>query len=260
MASLLDIIRGNSNQAATQKQGVTDETQKLQGLLRAKSGKAISNPAMGASNLGEQSAVQANNEQIQGVVAPQAQIQNQTMRQQELEQDQSNKILQSETAQSRRSDDLRTQIQTDQMLADLERGKGKVDTAQYKANLDQVAQNLRLQNRQYVDDLKRNGQMSRLEDDVTFKETLQETVYGDATDLLNQKLGNKSILDANDNQFQQMTARMGANDAYAVYAADAKSRQDRALWESLAGMSQAGIGAYGSYSDSQSNEQSKQKK
>lgn len=250
MANLLNTIRSNTLAAGTQQQGVTDETSKLQALLRAKQGKAISTPST-ASNIAEQAAVQQANTQMQQQIAPAAQIQAQGQQQQQLEQEQANQILQAETAQARKFDNVQTRIATDRTLQELEQGRGRIDNARYKASLDQVAQNLRLQNKKYVDDLQREGQIARLDNDIAFKEELQNTMYGDSRELLEKKLGNQSILDASDRDFKKATARMSVDDAYEVFKSDAKAQKNRAMWEGIAGIGSAGIGAAGTYSDKQ---------
>ncbi len=251
MANLLDTIRANTNQASTQEQGVQDDTSRLASLLRAKQGKAVGSGSTVSSNLGEQSAVSAANQQMQNTVAPAVQIQNQAQKQQQNEQNQSNQILQAETSQARRADDVQTGLKTNQLLSDLQRSKGKVDAAQYKAGLEQLAQNLRLENKEYIDNLQREGQMARLDSDVGFKEALAEASYGDSRQLLETKLGNKSIIDTNDREFSKLLGQLDADTSYEIFKSDAKAQKNKAMWEGIAGIGQGGIGAYGSYQDKQ---------
>jgi hypothetical protein len=110
---------GNSQ---PQQQGVTDETSKLQTLLRAKSGKASAGGPVASSNLGETQAVTQTNQQL-GQVAAQNEIQNQTNEQQSLAQDQSAQLQNAETNQSRRFDTIQNRLKTDSLLSEYERNK-----------------------------------------------------------------------------------------------------------------------------------------
>lgn len=250
MANLLDAINQNSQQAAAQPQGVTDETSKLGTLLRARTGKSLSG-ALGASNLGEQSAVSQTNQQMQGQVAPQAAIQATAQNQQAAGQQQQFNAQSQQIGQARKFDDIRTQLQVDSTLKDLERNKGQVDLQKDKAQLDQVAQTLRLQNQQYISNLQREGQRARLDNSNDFTEAYTDAVFDNSKEILEKNLGNKSIVNANDRDFQKALAQMGADDAYSMFRAQQKATQDQAMWAGIGGLAQAGIGAYGSYSDAQ---------
>lgn len=239
MANLLDTIRQN-------KPGVTDESQKLQGLLRAKSGKAVAGPEVASSNLGEQQAVAQSQQQIQNEVVPQAQIQEQGQRQQTagIKQAESQQVQGIE--QSRRFDTIENRLKTQQILNDLERNKGQIDLARDKAQLEQVGQNLRLQNKQYIDNLQREGNRARLGNQAEFQEALADSVLGDSRELLEKNLGNKSILDATDRDFQKSLTEMDVNHAYDMFKREKKEQKERALYQSIGGLTQAGIGAAGS--------------
>lgn len=245
MANLLDTIRANN--PALQQQGQTDQTQSLQTLMRAKSGKAVSGPEVASSNLQEQQAVQQTNNQMQNQIAPAAQIQNEGQREQQTAQTQQTQQKQSEIAQGRRFDDLQTKIKTDQILADLERGKGKIATDQSNAQLEQVGQNLRLQNAQYIDNLQREGNMSRLGDDASFKQELARSVLGNNQALLEKQLGNKSILDTNSREFKEAMAKMDVNTAWDMFGNSLAAEKQRAAYSGAGSLATAGIGAYGAY-------------
>lgn len=252
MANLLDTINQNSQAAATQEQGNTDETQKLSSLLRAKSGKAVdTSSGVAQSNLGEQSTVAQTNQAMRGQVAPQAAIQAAGQQQQAAQQTQAAGLQSQQISQSKKFDDLSTQLKTDATLSDLERNKGQIDQKRYDSQLNQVAQTLRLQNTQYVDNLQREGATARIDNTNGFNEQYEKAIFDNNAEVLTKNLNNKSILSANDNDFRRALAQMSASDAYSVYQAQAKADKDQALYKALGAMGEAGAGAYGNYADKQ---------
>lgn len=245
MANLLNIIRGNNQ---PQQQGMADETGKLQQLLRAKSGKALDTSSGGgiaSSSLGEQSAVSQANNQLQNQIMPQAQLQSQQQQQQARGAEQQLNQQTQQIGQQRRFDDMRTQLQVDSTLKDLERNKGQIDANQEKANLQQVAQTLRLQNQQYMDNLRREGDRARLNDDISFKQELQKSIFKDNEDLLKKQFGNQSILAANDRDFKKRIGDMELSTAYDAFRSDLANARTAAVAGAISGGAQAGASAYG---------------
>lgn len=253
MANLLDTIRGN---AQPQQQGVTDETSKLQTLLRAKSGKAVGGSAVNASNLAEQSAVSAANSQIQNEIQPQIQMQQEAAQQQQAGIVSQEEQQRGAINQSRQADDLQTRIRTDQILADLERGKSQLNVEKDKARLEQVGANIRLQDKQYVQKLQQEASLARLQDDASFQEALSRTYFGDAQQLLQKQMGNQSILSANDRQFKEATANMDIDTAYAAMREAGRANAQAGMWQGIGNITTAGIGAYGTYKNSSGGEKS----
>lgn len=248
--NLLDTIRGNTTGAATQQQGQEDTTQSLQSLLRAKSGRQFGSDSGLSSSLGEQAAVQQTNTTMQNAVLPKAQVQNEMQQQQQNEQTQSNNVIQAETAQSRRGNVQQEQLKTNELLSSLEQGRGRMDAAQYKAGLDQVAQNLRLQNKQYIDTLQREGQKSRLLDDAGFQEAYYTSVFDNKSQLMQIGRTNKTIYNQSDREFQKSLGDMDINYARALFSQQIAGEQQRALYGSIGSGVSAGVGAYGSAAES----------
>lgn len=247
MANLLDTIRSN-NPAMQNQQGVTDETGKLQTLLRAKSGKdtGLASAPVAASNLGEQAATAQTNNQLQNQVAPAAAIQTAQLGQQAAGQQQQTQQATQQVNQARKFDTLETKMKTNQVLSDLERNKGQVDFQAERANLEQIGQNLRLTNQQYINDLQREGNSRRLDDSNEFSQAMSETMLGANKGLLEKQLGNQGILGANDRQFRTAMANMDINTAYDMFKNDMAAQKQRALYAGAGALVTAGIGAAGS--------------
>lgn len=242
MANLLDTIRNNT---ATPQQGVTDETQKLQTLLRAKSGKQLGAGSVASSNLGEQAAVAQTNQQLQNQVAPQTNIQNQQLAQQQSGIQQQEQLQKAEINQTNRLDTLQTRLKTDQILKDLERSKGEIDLKRDGARLEQLGSNLRLQNKQYVDNLQREGQLARLNDDAAFRQAALQSTMGQKLEILNKTIDNNTLISANDREFKRKVAQIDVSQAYAMFNADMAAGKDQAMWGGIGNLAKAGISAYG---------------
>ncbi len=246
MANLLDTIRQNSQ--ALPQQGVTDESQKLQTLLRAKSGKAVGGGPVASSNLAEQSAVAQTNQQLQQQVAPAAAIQSAAQQQQSSEIQQQEQLQRADIAQSRRFDDAQTRIRTEQTLRDLERGKGTIDERTKDAQVEQVAANLRLQNKQYTDTLNREGQMARLNDDSAFQKEALRAAMENKLDIVSRTIDTNTLLNANDREFEKKLASMNVNDAWSIFNADRAAAKQQGMWSGAGALAKAGIEAYGNVS------------
>lgn len=244
MANLLQTIRQNSQ---PQEQGVTDETQKLQTLLRAKSGKALAGPGVVSSNLGEQQAVANTNQQIQQEVAPQAAIQNAGLEQQQAGIQQQEQQQRSDIAQSRRFDTLQTRIKTDQILSDLERNKGKIDLARDGARLEQLGSNLRLENQKYVQDLQREGSRARLNDELAFREATARATMGNNMEIMNKSIDNNTFLKANDRDFKRKVAQIDIGSAYQMFNNEIAAGKQQAMWSGLGSLAKAGVNAASDY-------------
>lgn len=241
MANLLDALKSP---------GMADTTSQLSGLLRAKSGKAAAAPAGAVSTQQEQAAVAQTAQAMQPV--------QQAAATQQAEQEQQARGLQqqvgqqqAEIQQARQANQIKTQLQTQQILQDLEQNKGKIDMARYQSSMEQLGQNLRLSNQKYVDNLQREGNRARLNDDVQFREQLARSVLQDNKNLLERQLNNKSILSANDREFSIAMAKMGVNDAWQLFRNEAKAQQGAAQWTTGASVLTSGLAGYGSYQESQ---------
>lgn len=247
MANLLDTIRTNSQ--SLPEQGVTDESNKLQTLLRAKSGKAVTGAAPAVSNLGEQQADVQANEQIQNQVMPQAVMQNtqQAIQSEGIQQQEDQQ--KASIAQARGLDTVQNRIRTQQVLDDLGRNKESLDLQKDNASLEQVASSLRLQDKQYLDNLQREGNTRRLNNSLEFNEALTQSIFDDNQDLLEKNLAGQSILNANQRDFSKALAQMGANDAYSMFKTGQQTAQEQQMWQSIGALGTAGVGAYGNMSD-----------
>jgi hypothetical protein len=99
-----------------------------------------------------------------------------------------------------------------------------------------------LENKKYVDDLKRAGQVDRLQDDGAFREALAEATFGDSQQLLKQKLNNQSVLGASERDYRKALAQLDIDDAYDIFRTEQSGAGQRATAGALGTVVTAGIG------------------
>lgn len=217
-----------------------DTTSGLATLLRAKSGKAAGGPSTALSTQQEQAALAQTVQAMQPVEAA-AQTQAKAQEQQAREVEQRASQQQTEIAQSRQANQMQTQLRTDQLLQELEQGRGKMDLAKYQSNLEQVGFNLRLSNKEYVDNLQREGARARLNDKIQFEKQLSQSILASNKELLERQLGNKSILAASDREFSKRMAEMGVQNAWQILNNDIKAAKEIGQAQAVGGLLKAGI-------------------
>lgn len=237
MATLLQKLQQNLGQATASTEPAGGETALVQQMLAAKKG-IVGTPAqMGPQGLAvgdiaarapaqQQLAQLGQAAQLQGVAIGQAAAG------QEEEQRQREQAVEAQRAET----SLRGRIQTESILQNLEQGRAELGEKQRQLGLEQVASNLRLQDRKYVDDLRREGERARLKEDLSFDEALKKSIFADNMELLKLKIGNRSILDASDRDFNKALASMDINEAIRIQRSSMESDKQRALIGGVAGM------------------------
>lgn len=244
MANLLETIRQNSN-LLQKPAGVTGETQKLSSLLRAKQGKAGTDPEVAQSNIQEQAAVANTNAQLRNQVAPQLALQNAQVSQAVRGTEQQANIQQQEIAQSRRANELENRIKTDELLQNAEQARGNLDLERDRATAEQISHNLRLQNKQYTDNLQREGARARLDDSLRFKEELTRSALADNEALARDSKIQQAMLNDSDRQFDKRLAQMGVDESWAIVRSDMRAAKEEAKWGAIGALGGAGIQAAG---------------
>lgn len=272
MANLLETIQKNRQQVLGQQAPVTDETQRIRELLRAKSGKAASSSASNISNIGEQAAVDQTNQQLASLI-PQATIQSQQENVAAAGQMQQQKQQKQEISQARNFNNVQNNIRTQQLLSSLERDKGELDLDRDRAKLEQTSFLLAMQDKQYTDQLEAIGKRRRLDNAQVFASEMQDLAFGQYLGLLQDKLNKNDILAASDREFAEMMNNLSIQDAIKIaeienknaqnesdfninqyqtqYAAASKAASEQAKAQATGQLVTTGVEAYGKYSDSQ---------
>lgn len=215
MANLLDTIKQNREQLAGQQAPMTDQTQKIQTLMRAKSGKAIGSGEAAASSLGEQSAVQQTQDQL-GQLGQNLQIQQKADETAQKAQDQQTQQARSDITQATRFNTVQNQMKANQILNDLSQQKGELDLDKDRARLEQASFILAMGDKQYTDELQQIGQRRRLDNEADFNQEMQQLAFGNNLDLLKSKLASGDILAASDREFNKAMSKLSIEDAIKI--------------------------------------------
>ncbi len=242
MATLLDKLQqslGTVGGQATPR----DETASVQKLLAAKKGIVGAGPgALGPRGLAApEMAARATAQQQLAQVGQAAQLQatgiGQVAEAQAEEQRQREQALAGQQQES----SLRNRIQTENILRGLEQGRQELGEKERQQGMETVAANLRLQDARYIDNLRREGERARLEEDITFTEQLQKSILEDNMALQKIKIKNQSLLDVNDREFNKVLASMGANEAIRMARDNLRADVQRAQIGGAASMTSVAI-------------------
>lgn len=221
-------------QAPEAQVGMTDQTQQTQGLLRAKLGKASAGGGAtpSISNVQEQQAVkQAQNQQAQ--TAQQGQV----MAQQET---QANIGQQAQTAEAMRGIDDRQKelsnnfkLQTDDLMNEFQRGQLKLDDNKDAAKTEQLGFQLRLQDDDYINRLKTEGDLARFNSDQDFRNAAAEQQVADNKALLSMGLDAQAFAQMKDADFSKVLATMDVNKAIEMFKQEQEQQKKMAKYKLL---------------------------
>lgn len=212
MANLLETIRKNRSALATEQAPLTDETQRTQELLQAKTGKALGPSETATSNIAEQVAVGGTQAQIQQL-GQQLQQQQAAEDIEGLRQTQQERLQRGELDQARKFQTIQTKMETNKLLNELQRDKATLDLEKDKSRLEQTAFLLAMQDKRYVDNLQAIGRRNRFDNQQQFNEELQKQIMGAEVDLFKTKLNQQDILAVSDREFREMLAGMSFEEA-----------------------------------------------
>lgn len=245
MPTLAEALRGAlSAPAAGLPSGDGEQTSQLQRLLRTKSGIAAAGggPTPRASALGEAAAAgeaRVASEQQAAAGRVEAAGQEQARLAQETESGlQRAGLEEARLAQVQRFND-----QLDGMLQQFGHEQGKLELERDASKAEQLGFAARLSSEKYTDELERAAAESRLADELSFRETLQQTVFGDELALLKTRMGHRDVLSMDRDTAER---ELGAMDLdFALEMAKAKNRSDAqvAQWGAIGGLASGGIQA-----------------
>jgi hypothetical protein len=215
--ALLDIIRQNREQLTSAPQAPAVETQRVQELLSAKSGKSIS-PTQQApiSNLGEQQSKAAQATQMKSIVQPEIQRQQKAAEiQQKGQKEQQRGALQQIDVQ-RKGQTAQFQIKANQILSNLEQQRDALTFDQKQAKMEQASFLLAMNDQEYTRSLQDVAQRKRLDNQLNFEQEMQSLQFGDTINLLKSKLGMDNILQMNDREYRKQMSQLSVEDAIQI--------------------------------------------
>lgn len=249
--SLLDKIRQSMSTQSTTPV-VQDRTQQAQQMMQAKLGKAAtteSTPRM--SNIAEME-VAGKVAEEQRKLAEKGEISAQKVSQAEEKVEQK-KLQGTQILNEERLNQVASyQNRADSIMGELERNKKQLDAKQYRAKIEQLGFNLRLQNDQYIDRLEREGVTARLHQESYMNEELLRTVFAEELDLYNNDLDFRSLVNAYDRDAEKALARIDINFAIELAKSSAKAEGTKMIFQGLATATTGGISAWDKYSSSKS--------
>jgi hypothetical protein len=246
MATLLDKLKQTLGGAAAPTAPVADETGTVQQLLAARKGITGPATALGPKGLAvAEVAARQPAQQKLAEIGQAAQMQatgiEQAASAQETEQRQRESALEGQ----RQEATLRTRLQTENILRGLEQGKAELGEKNRQLGLEAASANLRLADANYVDNLRREGERARLEENISFTEQLQKSILDENMALQRMKLKNESLLNASDRDFNRAMAKLGYSDAIAMAKENLRGDSERAMIGGAAGLVMTGVQAAG---------------
>ena len=245
MATLFDKIQNNLV-AKPETPGQQDQTRKAAGLLAARSGKQVAAPAP-MSNLAEQMAG-AQTEQAAAEVQQKGQMAAAELGQAQAAVTEAERGERADLALRQQQSQQRASQQKQQILRELGQGRRTLDTEKDRAKLEQLSHTMALSDRKYVDQLQREGQKLRLDNDLAFREALQKSILGSNEELLREGLGNKDILQADDREFREMMSGIDIDFAMKMADNELADAKKAAMISGVTTLATSGLGAYGTYS------------
>lgn len=245
MATLLDTLKQNLGQVG-QAEAVADETGTVKQLLAAKRGIIGPQTALGPRGFSvAEAAAKAPAQQQLAETAQAAQLQATGIGQAAAGQAEEERQRTGQIEMQRQQASLQNKIQTENLLRGLEQNRAALTEDQRKAGMEQVAAQLRLQNDAYITNLQREGNRSRLQDDLAFDEQLKKDIAADNIALLKIKFGNQSALDADDRAFTKALAKIDFATAAAMARENSRFAQTQATIQGLGSVATTGIGIAG---------------
>lgn len=239
MANLMEILK--SSQSAQQASPQLGETEQISKLVGAKSGKAApvgSGPRQ--SSLASAVANNVSRGQIQEQQQQAGLVQEQQVTQLN---DINQRGQQQQTEFSEKNKQLKNQFDTrmGQMLDNYAMEGRKLDTTRDIENMEQVGFNIRLNNDQYVNKLKQEGQKARLDNDISFKTQLMMNAFADTETVLKDNIMFKTIMDADSREFEKQLSAIDANIAMGLMRKEMEAQQAGDMWAGLGGVAKAGL-------------------
>lgn len=238
--SILDYIK--NKETAPQ----LGQTQAIQRLATAKTGKAVEGPRL--------SSQQEKLAQAQAIPALEEQQEREEMAFRGLE-EQSFEIKQQAEQNAARmtqqalSVSQQMQQEAANLINNFQKDTTQLELAKNKARIEQLGFNLRLSDQQYIDKLKAAGRKARLDNEIRFQEALTRTIFEDEMELFNNDLQFRSLLNANEREFEKELANIDIETALKLAATDAETQSSRMMWSGIAQMGAAGIEAWAGMDD-----------
>lgn len=227
--------------------------QQVQQIQRAKTGKALQQVGPRASALGERQAAQLG-QQALGQIAQQGQLQGLQQQQQAEEQAQAAQIQQSQLAEQREAFREQADKQLGTIEANFRRAQQEGDVREQLASAEQASRLARLDNDKYITQLQQEGARARLDDANEFRTQIQQSQYDNMLQWLDEDLDFRSLLAADQREFEEQLAKMDIQTAMNIMNAQIAAGAQRAMYSGMGSVASGAIRAGAEYLGSRDND------
>lgn len=130
------------------------------------------------------------------------------------------------------------------MLQDQNNSLAQLKLGDDKSKAEQTGFLVRLGNTEYIDKLQAEGQKARLNNEISFNEALQRSVFADEQSLFSTSLEFRTILSQDDRDALKSLSEMDLDFAMSVALAQNKQANTTTMWTGLGNVAGAGANAY----------------
>lgn len=246
-SNLLDSLRNKFQTAAVQPQPLVNQTEQVQDLQAAKSGKAslTSSTSPRLSNIQEQVANQQAQQQVQqNQLQMQLQGEQAETSAQQQEQEISNRFAQMDESAAKQMDEYLSQSQS--LVDQYNQGLRQLDLNKDKARLESIGFAARLANDSYVSKLQQEAARARLDNELAFNEALARSIFAEEEDMFQSDLAFRSLLNADARKFTEELADIDLGFAMQMASDENRAAAARQMWSGVGGLAGAGVQAYAS--------------
>jgi hypothetical protein len=239
--------------------GILGQTQQIEELSRAASGKALTG-GVGPSR-SRQAEKQVASQVMQGQRALQEQIQAEA-----IGQAQQTKAFQEKAAfenklLSQEKLDMQDKfiVKQQEILSSFVRSGRELDLKKDKAKAEQLGFMMRLNTDYYLTDLEDEANRAMLHDQLSFDEELARTMFAEELDLFNDDLDFRAMIAADEREFELDIANINIDFALKMGESSSAQANQQMMWQGIGSLAEAGAAAYAKYgkSTSTNNEEGK---
>jgi len=227
--SFLDIY--NKQAGAAGASSFTDKAQAMKSALTGKEQAAPTGPAK--SQVAEATATSAAGEEKKNLLQ-QAQGTQTKFEEQKASIAQTRQLTAQEYAQKKDEVVAQAQRQLDQIHAHLSDNIANMDVQQKEAAYEQMSFLNSLTDRRYADNMVREGDRRRLDDESQMKTATMYAAFDDQIDLLNKDLEFRKAINGDNNAFQEYLATLNPEAAIQAALTKFKSEQSQRAGEGMA--------------------------
>jgi hypothetical protein len=141
-----------------------------------------------------------------------------------------------------KTDKRRFEMGADKILTDLENNMNRLSDAEKLDQMEAAATYLRLQDEKYRYELTDVGRRKRLDNAISFKQSMKEAIFKDELDMVQNDIGFKKALDMTDAEFRKWLTTIDVDTALAVANSQAASANRTAMISGVGSAITTGVG------------------